>query len=96
MLVVTLELHNANTGKVSELGRVIVANDGTGSELVGNYEVRAGAGTNPIRESATRWVWHHPRLLGRVEGHDRRSDAWDLIAKALAALGYGKGEGQDG
>jgi hypothetical protein len=30
MLVVRVELHSAVTGKVTELGRMIVANDGTG------------------------------------------------------------------
>ena len=95
MLVAILEQHDPATGKVTELGRLLVANDGTGDEQMGHYEVRAGVGTNPIRESRTHWIWHHPRLLGRVEGHDRRGEAWDLVAKALAALGYGKGE-QDG
>ena len=38
MLVVKIELHNANTKEISLLGEILISNDGTGTEHQGNYD----------------------------------------------------------
>lgn len=76
MIVVKIELHSACTRKVTELGRVEIINDGTGSELRGNYDVHR--------------IGQHSRWLGvgRVENHPRKSRTiFNLLRKALEALG---------
>lgn len=40
MIVVKVEPHSAATGKVTEIGRMVIANDGTGSHDRGNYIAR--------------------------------------------------------
>lgn len=95
MLVARLELHNANTGKVTELGRVIIANDETATAPgMGNYDVRGGVSpAAPLDDTqGNQRVWKYPRRIGRVENHPRVREPWDLVAKALLALGYGKGD----
>ena len=74
MLEVKVILHNANTGEVSEIGRMVIINDGSGTG-VGNYTVSG---------------WHEPPpargripFTSRVEGHDRRKPVWQLVAKAV-------------
>jgi hypothetical protein len=37
MIVVKIELHSAITGRVSRLGEIVIANDGTGTANQGNY-----------------------------------------------------------
>lgn len=88
MLVVKIELHNANTGRVSEVGRLIIANDETSdSEQVGNYRVclaRDGVTDN-------RAVWGRPAREGRVLDYPRLDEpVFELVARALAAIGFGK------
>lgn len=39
MLVVKVELHSSITGEITELARLIIANDGTGDVKKGNYNV---------------------------------------------------------
>lgn len=76
MIVVKIELHSAITSKVSELGRLEIYNDGTGTKQRGNYGVRK--------------IGKRGRLLGaaRVENHARLSRSiFNLIRKALEALG---------
>lgn len=76
MIVVKIELHSASTGQVSELGRVEIINDGTGTVGRGNYRVRR--------------IGKHRRRLGeeaRVENHARKSRTiFNLLRKALEAL----------
>lgn len=91
MLIVRVEHHDANTGKLSELGRVIIVNDGSGTGELGNYDVRAGSADHRAREPNSQ-AWTYPKRIARVEGHARTrvTGAWNLIAKSLLALGYGK------
>jgi hypothetical protein len=86
MLVVKVELHSAITGKVTELYRMIIANDGTGPKSIGNYDVRVG------RKLCTddRKIYYSPSRSGKVENHRRLTEhVWKLVAKALDAVGYG-------
>lgn len=85
MLVVRIELVDANTGKVSELSRMLIANDGTGTRAVGNYDVRlSDAGVTDNRK-----VWESYARKGRVEQHDRRFEPlWTLVRRAIAGVDY--------
>lgn len=84
MLVVKVELHNANTGEVSEIGRAVIANDDTGTSRAGNYDVKQRDG-----EPSNAAIWTQPDREGRVEGHPRAEPVWSLVAKALKSVGFG-------
>jgi hypothetical protein len=80
VIVVTVELHSARTGKRTTLGRAVIMNDGTGGAGPrGNYDAvffRRG------QNRALREV--------RVEGFPRRQLlVWDLLLRALRA-GFGE------
>jgi hypothetical protein len=83
MLVVKIELHSAITGKVTEIGRMHIVNDGTGDVERGNYNVEL------MRRGTERKV----QRFGRVTNHARLSySVWRLVSKALAAVGFDDGE----
>lgn len=79
MIVVTVHLKSAVTGRLTELGRATISNDGTGDASLRNYDAvayRRGTFT-PIRS-------------GRVERHASRSKpVWTLVVRALRSMGYG-------
>lgn len=84
MIIVRVELHSAITGQVSELARMHISNEG-GSPRRGNYAVQTLRG----RDKATldRGAVQHK---GKVLNHARLAlHVWHLVAKALAAVGYG-------
>lgn len=83
MIVVTVELHSAVTGKVTTLGQTVIFNVGTSSDgKLGDYGVSVGRKTDvgnlakitkePLRRGIVR---SHPRLAQNV---------WRLVLKALA------------
>lgn len=75
MIVVKIELHSAITGQVTELGRLHVINDGTGTSLRGNYGIEK--------------FGKRQRFLGRarVEDWPRKSySVFRLLKRALEAL----------
>lgn len=87
MLVIKIELHSAITGEVSEIGRMIIANDGKGDYDVGHYDVRVAR--KGVSDNVK--VYHAPQRKGRVENHRRNSNSvWVLVAKALASVGFYK------
>lgn len=76
MIIVKIELHSAVTGKVTELGRMHIINDGTGTPQRGNYHVHK-LGKDRRRLD-----------VARVENHPRKSRTiFNLLRKALEALG---------
>lgn len=83
MLVVKIELHSAVTKKVTEIGRMIIANDGKGKPGKYHYLV----------DLLRRGSINKAQRSGKVENYN--SDAytvWLLVAKALASVGIiGKG-----
>lgn len=83
MLVLKLELHNANNGRVHEIGRVVIANDDSGTDLIGNYDVKQRDG-----EPNNAAIWSKPHREGRVDGYPRSNNAWSLAARAIAVLGF--------
>lgn len=81
MIVVRVELHSAVTRQVTEIGRMTICNDGTGSVSRGNYE--AVVLRRPAFGAATR--------RAAVRNHARQAEPiWSLIGKALVALGYAR------
>jgi hypothetical protein len=70
MILVKVELHSAITRKVTELTRMSIANDGTGTDTTGNYDVHVA----------------RTRRNGKVRGHKRRAHhIGRLVAQAFAA-----------
>jgi hypothetical protein len=87
MLVVKLELHDANMGgAVSELGRVVIANTGTGDPVYGDYVVAVGSGGQDPHS-----ILQTPQKRGHVHDHPRlKASAWALVAKALQSVGFAR------
>jgi hypothetical protein len=85
VIVVRVELHSAVTGKVTPLYTGIVANDGTGTAEVGNYDAAFGRkGQTDLRR-----VWASARRRSCVKGHRRRSShVLNLVAQALNRMGF--------
>lgn len=77
MIRVTVELWpHGDKSRKWHLGTAIIANDGTGTEEIGNYRVTLSKWGRPQR------VWRR----GRVEGFPRKSRGpWDLLYRALQA-----------
>lgn len=86
MIVVTVELHSALTGKVTLLGKAIIANDGLGSDGVGHYDVMVGRkGASDLKKIFTGSTGR----IGRVENFPRkRRNVWYLLRRALTSAGY--------
>lgn len=78
MLIVKVELHSAVTGKVTEIGRMLIDNIG-GTEALGDYRVRVLRRGTTNRVSREARVDQHPRLTAPV---------WSLVAKALHAARF--------
>lgn len=87
MLLVTVTLIPGGYGPPEELGRIIIANDGTGDQKVGNYVVRVGR----KGQTDNRQIYQKPQRQGEVKNHRRLSlSVWTLVAKALHVVGFGK------
>lgn len=82
MIVVRVELHSAITGKVSEIGRMTIANDGTALDSRrGNYDAVLYRKPDFIVPTRTARLGEWPRLSKTV---------WHLVARLLATMGYDK------
>lgn len=81
MIVVRIELHSATSGKITEIGRMHISNDGTLSNTSskGNYKIdllRRGSKVRILKR-------------GSVLNHLRKSKSiWALVSKALKAVGF--------
>jgi len=79
MIVVKVELHSAITGKITEIARMHIWNDGTGNRLHGNY------GGETFRKGSATTVQRN----GRVEKYPRRLlHVWCLVARMLKNMDY--------
>lgn len=79
MIVITIELWSAVTGKKTKLGEMHIANDGTGTDSKCDYDGRVMR--KPDFKGVTR--------TGRVEGHRRHAQTvWHLLGKMLKSMGY--------
>lgn len=91
MLVVRVELHSAITGKISEIARMIIANDGTGTPKKGNYWGNAAKGIIQGDHMIPPAIMHASRSMrqGKVQNYPRASKhVWNLVARMLKAMDY--------
>lgn len=83
MIVVRIELHSAITRKVTEIGRMTIANTG-GTNERGDYRVTTLRGRS--REQLDRG---QTTRTGAVTDYPRKAiHVWHLVARALVAMGY--------
>lgn len=81
MIIVEVKLLSAITGKETQLGRMVIANDGMHEDhpRKGNYEGRI------LRKPDFRRVTR----MGKVEGHARQAKTiWSLVGQMLVNMGY--------
>ncbi len=85
MILIKVELHSAVTGKMTELARMKICNDGLSSNNnFGDYIAQTfiGRSTDQLekeRESKHTTIVHWPR---------NRLHVWNLVCKALRQMGY--------
>ena len=84
MIVVRVELHSANSGLITEIARMEIVNDGLGTSKRGNYQVTTLRGRDKDRLDM--------RVIGRcgfiVNFPKQTRHVWELVMKALNAVGY--------
>lgn len=81
MVVVKLEVWpHGDQSKAYPLGEIQIANDGTGNEVAGNYEVLA--------KHAGMYYGKRPEPFkrGRVTGFHRKLSPYRLLCRALQAI----------
>lgn len=90
MIVVKVELWSAIDGQKTELARMVIDNIG-GTHTRANYRTRTLIGRT--REALDRALQIPMRVQreSRVIGHPRlKEHVWNLVAKGLLNMGYGK------
>lgn len=94
MLVVKVELWGAVTGERKEIARMVIANDGTGSDDKGNYWAKVMKGRDTMALSSQMLNMLRGKgtyKTAEVKGYPRHSKhVWNLVAEALEALDYGR------
>lgn len=86
MIVIRVELWSARTGEKTELARMEICNDGTGSRARRNYVGATLRGRSTAQLNA-RMPQRSARLI------DWPSDTvhvWNLVAAMLGRMGYGE------
>lgn len=87
MIVVSVHLHSARTGKVTKLSKAIIYNAG-GTGARGDYEARAYPKGSVLK--AVEDIDAKAHRKGQVKGHARRAEpVLSLVVKALQSMGYG-------
>lgn len=91
MIVVKVELWSAITGQHTELARMTIANEGTGSLVRGNYEAKTYIGRNEATLQKAMVKGTISRST-RITGWPRQQwHVWNLVERALGNMGYGNG-----
>lgn len=89
MLVIRVELWSAITGVKTEIARMDICNVG-GTKTRGDYECRTIHGRDKEKLDHSHRNGRHTRK-GEVKDHPRlASHVWNLVAKALNNMEYGK------
>lgn len=86
MIIVSVRLLSAIDGSDTELARMHISNDGTGDARVGHYRCKTlrGRDTTGLDRTQT-------QRECRVAGFRKRDlHVWNLVAHALAGMGYGR------
>lgn len=94
MLVVKVELYSAISGEKTELARMVIDNVG-GTPHLGDYRAQTMRGRDgETLEKSMRDILHgrsKPVKEGRILKHPRlREHVWNLVAKALNSMSYGR------
>lgn len=85
MIVVRVELWSARTGVKTELARMHICND-SGAGSLRSYSCRTLRG-----RSSAALDRNEVQRLGKVADHPSESvHVWNLVSKALEAMGYGR------
>lgn len=89
MLVIRVELHSAITGKITEIARMLLWNDGEGNLGKGNYKAKTVQGKQegnmPVREIRDSSSMRD----GEVNNYPRLSlHVWHLVARMLKSMNY--------
>lgn len=80
MIVVTIDLHSAVTGKKTTIGRMVIHNVG-GTPTRGDYKVAVG---NKRDVDDVRKILASPLRTGEVKNYPRKSyNVWRLVTRAL-------------
>lgn len=88
MIIVKVELLSAITGKTTELARMHIVNDGSGSANWGNYSgiIYRGRSKEQLDKATI-------MRIGKLNNWPRlQLHVWNLVAKMLKELGYTKGQ----
>lgn len=91
MIVISVDLWNANTGAIENIGRAVIYNDGTGSHERGNYVVEIARRGSSLEHDMKTRTRRFPKTTrkGAVKDHPRLSaPIWTLVRKALEAVGF--------
>jgi hypothetical protein len=78
VIVVKIELHSARTGRVEEIGKMFIINDGSGTLRRRHYAVRVMRRRSSCLVQRNATVRNHASLSTSV---------WTLVRKALQAAG---------
>ena len=84
MIIVRVELHSAITGAVTELARMRICNDGSGSATHGNYSGSTFRG----RDKAALDRAIVSRSAGLSDYPRQSQHIWNLVARMLQRMGY--------
>jgi len=89
MLVVRVELHSAVTGKVTEIARMLLFNDGTGTRDTGNYKGKVVRGDTE-EHMAPAVIYQRKSLReGEVKDYPRlKLHVWNLVTRMLTSMKY--------
>jgi hypothetical protein len=88
MIVVRVELWSAIDGSRTELARMAIANDATGTDRRCSYNGVTFVGRDTEALSKVR-----PSKTGRVADWPRHDlHIWNLVARMLESMGYDKGK----
>lgn len=93
MIVIRVELWSAINGQRTELARMVIDNIG-GTTNLGDYRCRTlrGRSEESLDRALRTMATTGTQREGRVLRHPRlREHVWNLVAKALSGMGYGKG-----
>lgn len=84
MITVRVELNSAKTKTTTEIARMRIVNDGTGSPGLGDYRVSTFRGRSAIMLNR-----HIVNRRGTIQNWPRlRRHVWMLVGESLAAMGY--------
>ena len=90
MIVVKVELHSAVTGKITEIARMWIANDGSNlSNNRGNYWAKTLRGRGFSALSKHKLNNYRANRTGFVNNYPRsRMHVWTLVSRCLNAMEY--------